>query len=100
MRKSLWVAGLMVFLGLIGSAQATPAQVWVHSEAVGDTIINRERLEGPRGGNNERPGDRQRRGGRHGEDIENIQTVALDADLISREASSRGRGRDNRRPHF
>ena len=51
------------------------------------TIVAREASEGPRGGDNERKGDRQRRGGKA---IERI-------DQIAREASEGPRGGDNER---
>lgn len=58
-----------------------------------DQVLAREASEGPRGGDNERPGDRQRRGGRNGA-IEN----PADSFVIAREASEGPRGGDNERP--
>ncbi len=43
-----------------GAAVITPAARTID----GAQILAREASEGPRGGDNERPGDRQRRGGR------------------------------------
>ena len=51
------------------------------------TIVAREASEGPRGGDNERKGDRQRRGGK----------VIERVDQIAREASEGPRGGDNER---
>ena len=50
--------------------------------------VAREASEGPRGADNERPGDRQRRGGRR---------LMEDNDQIAREASEGPRGGDNER---
>jgi len=51
------------------------------------TIVAREASEGPRGGDNERKGDRQRRGGKASEAY----------DQLAREASEGPRGGDNER---
>lgn len=56
--------------------------------------VAREASEGPRGKDNERPGDRQRRGGRNGVTIDSSPAV----DLLAREASEGPRGQDNERP--
>jgi hypothetical protein len=48
----------------------------------------REAAEGPRGADSERPGDRQRRGGR----------VTSDYDQLAREAAEGPRGADRERP--
>ena len=53
------------------------------------TVVAREASEGPRGNDNERPGDRQRRGGKAWDDS-HTQTA--------REASEGPRGNDNERP--
>lgn len=53
--------------------------------------VAREAAEGPRGADNERPGDRQRRGGR------GLIEVPGD-NIIAREASEGPRGADNERP--
>lgn len=54
-------------------------------------VVAREASEGPRGGDNERPGDRQRRGGRlNAEDVGQF--------ILAREASEGPRGKDNERP--
>lgn len=55
--------------------------------------IAREAAEGPRGGDNERPGDRQRRGGRGGLTVDDAGRF-----IIAREASEGPRGGDNERP--
>lgn len=53
--------------------------------------VAREAAEGPRGADNERPGDRQRRGGRGLIEVPGN-------DIIAREASEGPRGADNERP--
>lgn len=92
----------------------------------GQFILAREASEGPRGGDNERPGDRQRRGGRVMEDTSDMVLARRGADdapgterpgdnhrqrrggrlstenpgdfVIAREASEGPRGGDNERP--
>jgi len=97
--KSVLVVGAVVLAGFAGVAQANANLdgVSIHT-ATAEMLIAREASEGPRGGDNERPGDRQRRGGKHWDGAEKMTTAALDHDLIAREASSRGRGKDDRGP--
>lgn len=57
-------------------------------QPAGGQVIAREASEGPRGGDNERPGDRQRRGGK----------AFDDSFQIAREASEGPRGGDHERP--
>jgi hypothetical protein len=83
-------------------------------------IVAREASEGPRGADNERPGDRQRRGGRlindsgaeilarrgaddpiphpRGEGAGHPNSVDVNSFIIAREASEGPRGADNERP--
>ena len=78
--KLILAASAIASVALIGSAQATMV-------SADNTIVEREASEGPRGGDNERKGDRQRRGGKV------IETF----DQIAREASEGPRGGDNER---
>jgi hypothetical protein len=57
-----------------------------NSVDVDSFIVAREAAEGPRGADNERPGDRQRRGGRVSEDAGEY--------ILAREASEGPRGAD------
>jgi hypothetical protein len=71
-------------LGLICSASVLQA---AHRSS-DTTLVAREASEGPRGGNNERPGDKRKRGGKQFEEREQV----------AREASEGPRGGDNERP--
>jgi len=82
-----------ILLGAFGGmlVLASVSSFAVETQNSSDEVIAREASEGPRGGDNERPGDRQRRGGR----------ISIDnpGDLvIAREASEGPRGGDNERP--
>jgi len=66
------------------------ASVYALAPSVSSDVA-REAAEGPRGADNERPGDRQRRGGR------GLIEVPGD-NIIAREASEGPRGADNERP--
>lgn len=78
--KLILAASAIASVAFIGSAQATIV-------STDNTIVEREASEGPRGGDNERKGDRQRRGGKA------IETF----DQLAREASEGPRGGDNER---
>jgi hypothetical protein len=62
---SLSVAALLGSLAMTATAASTLDSPGIRIDGIasGGTIA-REASEGPRGGDNERPGDRQRRGGR------------------------------------
>jgi hypothetical protein len=53
--RLILAASAIASVAFIGSAQATIV-------SIDNTIVEREASEGPRGGDNERQGDRQRRG--------------------------------------
>lgn len=55
-KRSIIVLAVLAAVPFTGAVNATPAD--------GSFIVAREASEGPRGRDNERPGDRQRRGGR------------------------------------
>jgi hypothetical protein len=65
--KLVLAATAFISTAFIGSAHATAVDV-------DNTVIAREASEGPRGGDNERKGDRQRRG-RGGKAIESHEIV-------------------------
>ncbi|MGB2832164.1 MAG: hypothetical protein WBC07_04385 [Methylotenera sp.] len=54
-----------ILLGAFGGmlVLASVSSFAVETQISSDEVIAREASEGPRGGDNERPGDRQRRGG-------------------------------------
>jgi hypothetical protein len=70
---------------ILGSSMCVAAQTDSSS-----TIVAREASEGPRGGDNEKPGDRQHRGGRN--------AVNSDEFVIAREAGERPRGEGKGHP--
>jgi hypothetical protein len=76
---------------VVGAALTAGVAVSDAAPPVGCIVVAREASEGPRGGDNERPGDRQRRGGR--------LHIEIPADIvIAREAGEGPRGGDNERP--
>jgi hypothetical protein len=83
-----------LLLSTIGAALLLTAGTSIATTSLSaDQVIAREASEGPRGGDNERPGDRQRRGGRNGA-IDN----PADGFVVAREASEGPRGGDNEAP--
>ena len=82
---------LLAVFGATAALTTSGAIAAANSTVDGSTILAREASEGPRGGDNERPGDRQRRGGRGV--MEEVQH-----DILAREASEGPRGADNERP--
>ena len=78
------IAGALSLLSVAAIAVPLPSDIGV--------AVEREASEGPRGGDNERPGDRQRRGGRGPGLIE--QPVQVDPP--AREASERPGDRQRR----
>ena len=82
-RKSI----LMLTIASALTATATLANAAV-LQSTGEQVIAREAAEGPRGADNERPGDRQRRGGK----------AFDDSFQIARETTEGPRGADNERP--
>jgi hypothetical protein len=81
------ILGTLGGLIVLASTSIFAAQMQTSSE----DVIAREASEGPRGGDNERPGDRQRRGGR--------MSIDGPSDIVvAREASEGPRGGDNERP--
>lgn len=82
-RKSI----LMLTIASAFSATASIANA-SQLQLTAKQVIAREAAEGPRGADNERPGDRQRRGGK----------AFDDSFRIVREAAEGPRGRDNERP--
>jgi hypothetical protein len=77
------ILGTLGGIVVLASASSFAAQMQVGT----DDMIAREASEGPRGGDNERPGDRQRRGGRLS--VDNPSDL-----IIAREATEGPRGRD------
>ena len=76
---------------VVGAALTAGVAVSDAALPVGSIVVAREASEGPRGGDNVRPGDRQRRGGR--------LHIEIPADIvIAREASEGPRGGENERP--
>lgn len=99
-RKNILAVGFVVLAGLVNVAEANVAHQneFAVAGVFNDTPISREASEGPRRGDKQRPGDRQRRGAKNA-GIDGVTMAFLDSDLLYREASSRGRGKDNRQPH-
>lgn len=99
-RKYILIAGFGLLAGLVNVAGANvshPNEL-AFAGTMHDVSVAREATEGPRGGDRQRPGDRQRRGGKNA-GMDSVTVASLDDGLVYREASSRGRGRDNRQPH-
>lgn len=118
-----------LLLSTIGAALLLTAGTVIAAPSLSiEQVIAREASEGPRGGDNERPGDRQRRGGRVSEDAGDMILARRGADdppgterpgdnhrqrrggrngaidnpadsfVIAREASEGPRGGDNEAP--
>ena len=81
----LVLAAAALFAGFTGVSQAS------FDRFSAEQIVEREASEGPRGADNERPGDRQRRGRGKVKAFESY-------DQLAREASEGPRGADNERP--
>jgi len=86
-------AAALTTSGAIAAARATVVSEPATQAIDGAQILAREASEGPRGADNERPGDRQRRN-RGGRGVIEEQRN----DVLAREASEGPRGGDNERP--
>lgn len=82
----------LAIVSAIGFYANTSHAVAIDRQAVDQTLM-REAAEGPRGADNERPGDRQHRGGRHGVTAESAAGL-----VIAREANELPRGADKNHP--
>ena len=105
MKKTLISLSIAAVLGSLALPAAATSRMTAYQPGVADAQeksvaiadpfqVAREASERPRGKDNERPGDRQRRGGRAALSADPV----LDAFQVAREASERPRGKDNERP--